>query len=101
MSQINNQPASGAGDDPDGQGNGLVKLHTAGAASNLDAKTFVVAAWRFEVMAARLMPVPFELFSGGRWRVGQAGDYIVLGAGGEVSIVSGRDFPQLCRVGNV
>lgn len=98
MSQINNQPASGAGDDPDGQGNGLVKLSIDGPASNLDAATFVAVAWRLQARAARLMPASFELYSGGRWRTGSAGDYIVLGAGGEVAIVSGRDFPQLCRV---
>lgn len=99
MSQINtNQPADGAGDDPAGQGNGLVKLSINGPASDLDAKTFVAATWRLDVQAARLMPLEFALFSGGRWRYGAAGDYIVMGARGEVAIVSGRDFSQLCKV---
>lgn len=94
MSQTNTTEP--AGTEPGG--NLLIKYHGDTKPSGLTPGDFVAVEWRLIVRAARLMHQPFELYVDGRWRSGVAGDYVVFGARGEVAIVSGRDFPQLCHV---
>lgn len=87
MSQTNNKPS----------GNGLIELG-ASPASHLDPGEFMPVEWQFDVQAARLMAVPFRVYFGGRWHDGAVGDWIIFGALGEVAIVAGSHFPQLCRL---
>lgn len=81
-----------------GPQNALIRPAGADKAGHLDASTFVAVVWRFEAVGARLEPMPFEVYANGRWIRGAAGDWVVMGANGELAVVAGANFTHLCAV---